>query len=73
MGLFLAFRWYNKSISRDKAEKLLLDTVSIRILTRKKLYGFQPCYGYAGEVDCCVGLTMAFMSEDKYSLGGYWG
>lgn len=27
--LFLAFRWYNKNISRDKAEKLLLDTVSL--------------------------------------------
>ncbi|KAK7810004.1 hypothetical protein U0070_015741 [Myodes glareolus] len=24
--LFLASRWYNKNISRDKAEKLLLDT-----------------------------------------------
>jgi hypothetical protein len=64
----LAFRWYNKSISRDKAEKLLLDTVSTCILTKKKLYSFQPYYGYAGVVPLsCVGLTMAFMSEDRYS------
>lgn len=27
--LFLTSRWYNKNISRDKAEKLLLDTVSL--------------------------------------------
>lgn len=26
---FPAFRWYNRGISRDKAEKLLLDTVSL--------------------------------------------
>ena len=32
MTFFSAFRWYNKSISRDKAEKLLLDTVSLYIV-----------------------------------------